>query len=351
MADPIPPRKFWIIPGEVDPKTGRPIEFQTKPSIGIRGSGLVLPGEIGLGGYTKEPVEVTETMSPDGEYVQTTVDPQSGQTVEIARDIDQHRRELAMARDAAANTQADNARADRKAKADADAAAAKAQTPEERALQFRKDQAEAAIREQQAAPQTIEVPKPNAGLLDTGASSSRVVSKVQFDAEQALLENVRRAEATVIAREQLAVSQRSQTAEEAHRKVQDGFEQIRIEMSKQMAALTQRGQDISIRGQDMSAKSAERGQNMTYETSLAGDVSANARASLPFWNAPGQLESYNSLMRGGPPVATRPGPPPIAPDLPFTAAMQARAQAPAPMVIPGAPAQVPLSQFSIPPRP
>lgn len=139
------------------------------------------------------------------------------------------------------------------------------------------------------------------------------------------------------------------TAEQAMAEHNKRLDKIKLELEQQQQALSQRSQEISLRGQDVQAGIGQRGQDMGYEQSMAGEVSANQRALLPYWNAPGQVESTNSLMAGGPPVPTRPSPPPFDPQaVVMNAAMAARQQMPSQYVLPGAPAAVPLGKYTLP---
>lgn len=86
-------RTFWIIPGEVG-KDGQPVEHAEKPSVGVLGTGL------GLG--VRQPVQVVEEMTPDGEYHQFATDPQTGERTEVGQGVDKARLDLYKARQAQA---------------------------------------------------------------------------------------------------------------------------------------------------------------------------------------------------------------------------------------------------------
>lgn len=101
MAGPIV-RTFWIVEGKVD-KDGHPIEYPTEAAAqaqasagGIGGSG-VGQGVPLIGGAPKPATKVTESMTEDGEYVQT-IDGPDGQPQEIGRGVDKARLDLYKAR-------------------------------------------------------------------------------------------------------------------------------------------------------------------------------------------------------------------------------------------------------------
>lgn len=141
-----------------------------------------------------------------------------------------------------------------------------------------------------------------------------------------------------------AIQEHRWTAEQARDKYNQQLDQIRQEGEAQARALTARGQEITLRGQDASAGVSQRGQDLDYEQTLAGQSVSMANAILPYLNAPGQRESFNSLMAGGPPVPTQAIAPPFdVRTFPIEAAQAARAQAPGRYVLPSAPAPVPVS--------
>lgn len=101
MAGPIV-RTFWIVEGKVD-KDGHPIEFPSEAAAkaqssagGIAGTGIG-QGLPVVGGAPKPATKVTESMTEDGEYVQT-IDGPDGQPQEIGRGVDKARLDLYKAR-------------------------------------------------------------------------------------------------------------------------------------------------------------------------------------------------------------------------------------------------------------
>jgi hypothetical protein len=100
MAGPIM-RTFWTVEGKVD-KDGHPIEYPTEAAAKTQSSAGGIAGTgFGPGPAATPPTKVTESMTEDGEYVQT-VDGPDGQPQEIGRGVDKARLELYNARRGAA---------------------------------------------------------------------------------------------------------------------------------------------------------------------------------------------------------------------------------------------------------
>ena len=96
-------RVFWTVQGKVD-KDGHPIEYPTEAAARAQASGGGIAGTgigAGLGPVpaATPPVKVTESMTEDGEYVQT-VDGPDGQPQEVNRGVDKARLDLYKARQA-----------------------------------------------------------------------------------------------------------------------------------------------------------------------------------------------------------------------------------------------------------
>lgn len=354
-------RTFWIIPGEVD-KKGDPVEHATKPSVGIAGTGIS-PLGIGLGANTKEPVQVTEEMSPDGEYVQYTTDPTTGQRQEIGRGIDKGQLDLAKERRATSEAEQDRARQTAKD-------TASAETPEERALRLRKEAAQTTTAEAAAskatAPETIRT-----GRMTTigpeGQQAPETVTKTQFDADRAMASDrrqegqdarqaqidlqtrVQQAEESARAAARLRIEQDRWTADQAASEYNKKLDQIRLEMQRETMALTRRSQDISLRGQDIDAGVSQRNTDVNAAEGAMRSGVAWSSALLPYMNAPGQVESTNSLMGGGPPVPTRPLPVSAVAGMPQQIAQQTMGMMPPQYQLPGAPPQPPVQgQYTLP---
>lgn len=270
MADTIT-RTFWIIPNDNDPKTGKPKEYAQKPSTFVL-SGL---------GLATQPVQVTERMTPDGEYVQT-VDGPDGKPVEIDRGVDSKQLALNTARQQESNRAADNARADLPKPPPP-------QTPDEARLTA----AQAASAEAAAAkavnPPTIERQRANAGLLDTGASATERVSKDQADYDRQAIQDLQaraqQAEATAMAQARLRIEQDRWTGEQAAAEFNRGIDKLRVEVERERNAITARGQDMSDatsrRGQDLSADVARRGQDLGLQGDFMRTAAGLSEALLP----------------------------------------------------------------------
>lgn len=327
-------RKFWVIPGDIDPKTGKPKEYGEKPST------FILSGVGQATGLSKQPVEVTEEMSEDGEYVQYVAGP-DGQRQEINRGVDTGQLSLHQARSSEANRAADNTRADQ--------AATREKTPAPQTLdQARLTAAQAASAEAAAAkaasPPMIERPRPNAGLLDTGVSATERVTKDQADYD-------RQAAADLLARTQAA---EKQIHDDAVRQIQQGqldnaravalanerMDALRIEVQRESNAITRRGQDIQ-------AETSRRGQDMTLQGSREGDfmrLAGNAQTALvPGYAQPEQWSAIRSginqtrAIGGQAPLPDfRGGPPPFDP-----IAFAQQAQQASRYVLPGQPPPAP----------
>jgi hypothetical protein len=98
-------RTFWTVQGKVD-KDGHPIEYPTEAAAKAQASGGGIGGTGVAAGLGPIPAataatKVTEVMTEDGEYVQTTEGP-DGQPQEITRGVDKARLDLFKARQAAA---------------------------------------------------------------------------------------------------------------------------------------------------------------------------------------------------------------------------------------------------------
>jgi hypothetical protein len=167
--------------------------------------------------------------------------------------------------------------------------------------------------------------------------------------QQAALQQAQQAEANAIAKGRLAVEQGQLTAQQARDKVNEELERIRLSLSAESNQLTKRGQDVSMRNADLSAGVSQRGQDMDYTSRLASAGTSLASAMLPYWNAPGQVESTNSLMAGGPPVPTRPtSAPPFSPNLPTQLAQQAQGTVPQQYTLPQVPGAA-AGKYQLPP--
>jgi hypothetical protein len=184
------------------------------------------------------------------------------------------------------------------------------------------------------------------------------VSKDQADYDrQAALDRQARAEAAAkqaYDNAMLAIAKDKLTAEQARDQYQKDLDKIRIDLQKEQhadtMAATKRSQDITLRGQDLDAGVSQRNADLNASTQLAGEGSRIATALLPYWNAPGQIESTNSLMAGGPPVPTQPvSKPPVSPTLPLELAAAAQAQMPSRFTMPGVPPAQP-SPYAMPTR-
>lgn len=336
-------RTFWIVPGVVNPETKQPIEFASLEQARAQAGGI-----LGIG--AKTPVAVTEEMTPDGEYTQYTTGP-DGARVELGGGVDKNQLALSSARTAAANTAADNARAD----------AAKLpppQTPD----QARITAAQATVAEAnaaQAGPEMIRRPAP-ADVRRDVPNATETVTKVQADYDRQVQGDQRQAALDLQARVQaaeakahqdalLGIEQQKWTAQQAATEYNKALDAIRLQAQAEQNKITQRGQDISVRGQDVSAGVTQRGQDVDFQRAAGDAASANWRAVMPYWNAPGQIESYNSLMKGGPPVATQPAQLPFNPSTVFMQGAQAaQGGMPGQYQLPGAPPPVPAGQYTLP---
>lgn len=343
MADKIV-RKFWIIPGDVDEK-GKQKEYPQKPSTFIL-SGL---------GLAKEPVEVTEEMSPDGEYVQT-VDGPEGKRQEIARGVDKNQLDLHNARSNEENRAADNARQD--------AAAAKArepspQTPDEARITA----ANAAVAEANARKAT-NPPLIRTGKMTTigpeGQQAPETVTKEQADYDRQaaadLLARAQQAQENARADARLQIEQGRWTAEQANAAYQKQLDVIRTELQKESLALTRRSQDITLRGQDVSAGVAQRGQDLSFQGGLVSNATDLAQSLIPGYAQP---EQWSAIRQGinqtraiggqGPLPDFRGGPPPYDPTQFVTGAAQsALGVTPGRYQLPGAPPPVQPGQYQLP---
>jgi hypothetical protein len=326
-------RTFWIVPGVVNPETKQPIEFNTLEQAKAQAGGFA-----GIG--AKTPVEVTEEMTEDGEYTQYVTDPQTGKRVQMGGGVDSKQLALSSARTAAANTAADNARADA-------ARQPAPQTPDQARLT--KAQADAA--EANAGPETIRRPAP-ADVRREVPGATETVTKVQADYDrQATIDLQNRVQAAETKAHQdalLRIEQEKWTHQQALDEYNKSLDAIRLQAQAEQNKIQQRGQDITVRGQDVSAGVQTRGQDIGFQQSGGESAAATFRAMLPYMNAPGQVESTNSLMAGRGPVPTQPTPvpSPTAPWMQGVAAAQG--MMPSPYTLPGAPPQVPAGQYQLP---
>lgn len=324
-------RKFWIIPGEVD-KEGRQVEYSARPSTGPLGADLPW----------KRPVEVEEEMTDDGEYVQYVMD--GGQRIEMARGVDKARLSLSQERRQAA-------KGPERIVAPSTDRKIVSQGPDGKLIE--------ADNPNYARPETVTRPAVDPMNPRGGAKTSTEevsLTQANYDLTQAkmLQDQMNQAAAKALQEAELAIKERQLTAQQALKEYNEKLDRIKLEGDAQARALQQRGQDISARGQDISANVSQRGQDMDFQTSMVRSGVDRANALLPYWNAPGQIESYNSLMAGGPPVPTQPGtPPPGGEPAAFLQllAQQAQQQAPSRYVLPGVPPPVPVSSgYALPAR-
>jgi hypothetical protein len=338
-------RTFWIVPGVVNPETKQPIEFNTLEQAKAQAGGFA-----GIG--AKTPVEVTEEMTEDGEYTQYVTDPQTGKRVQMGGGVDSKQLALSSARTAAANTAADNARADA-------ARQPAPQTPDQaRYTKAQADAAEAEAAQAKAGPETIRRPAPPDVRRDV-PNATETVSKaqadydrqVQGDQRQALIDLQSRTTAAETKAHQdalLRIEQEKWTHQQALDEYNKSLDAIRLQAQAEQNKITQRGQDITVRGQDVSAGVQTRGQDIGFQQSGGESAAATFRAMLPYMNAPGQVESTNSLMAGRGPVPTQPTPVP-SPTAPWMqGAAAAQGMMPGQYVLPGAPPQVPAGQYQLP---
>ena len=200
-------------------------------------------------------------------------------------------------------------------------------------------------------------PGTNAAVDDPRSMTADVVSKDQADydrqAKQDLAAAVAAAEKKIHDDAVLAIQKGALDNAQVVAKANAAMDALRIEVQREQNAITKRGQDLAAetarRGQDITAGVTQRGQGMDYETAAGNAAGANWGRAMPFWNAPGQIESTNSLMAGGPPVATRPGQLPFNPDTLFLqGALGARGIMPGQFQLPGGPAQVPRTDLRLP---
>jgi hypothetical protein len=339
-------RRYWIVPGDVDSK-GQPVKYASPPKQDSKGANV---GSAGLpvlgGGSPSTAIEYMEQVFDDGDVVISRYDPEAKEWVQEDVQVDTARRgafesDRAVERQAAEKPKsADEAR---KEKADADAA-----------------EAAAKIKAREAAtpppkPETITRPVQGGyGAVGSATGQTESVSLPQatydFQSREQVISHMNEAARLAQEAAKLSIAEKQFTAAQAMAEYNKKLDRIKLEGEEQMRALTQRGQDISVRGQDISAGVSQRGQNLDYETSLAGQSTSMANAMLPYLNAPGQIASTNSLMGGGPPVPTQPMAPPFDPaTFPQQAALAARGQMPNPYVLPGAPPQVPTaSSYRLP---
>jgi hypothetical protein len=358
MADNIR-RYFWIVPGKTD-KDGRPIEYDQAPTyVPVLGT---------------KPVQILEEMTPDGEYIQYKHNADSGQWEEFTRGVDKARLDLynARKREEPKKQTPDEAR---KEKADADVAEAnanKAKNPPRTVVNTDANEPNIVYSDGTSAPNpnyrkppminrgSAPTPGTNAAVDDPRAQTADIVTKDQAEydlkaeqekraQQQAALQQAQQAEANAIAKGRLAVEQGQLTAQQARDRVNEELERIRLSLSAESNQLTKRGQDVSMRNADLSAGVSQRGQDMDYTSRLASAGTSLASAMLPYWNAPGQVESTNSLMAGGPPVPTRPtSAPPFNPNLPTQLAQQAQGTVPQQYTLPQVPGAA-AGKYQLPP--
>lgn len=202
---------------------------------------------------------------------------------------------------------------------------------------------------------TVKVPtgRQNVGPegQDLGAeTTTKSLTQATFDRQSAADLQAAANEAKRLALEEARnkIASDKMTADQALAAYNKELDKIRLQLEERSQALTERSQDVNLRGQDVSAGVSQRGQDMDYSRGLAQSGTQLASALLPYLNAGGQIESTNSLMAGGPPVATRPTPPPFTPELPLQLAQQAQAIVPSQYILPGAPARVPAAQYVLP---
>jgi hypothetical protein len=343
MADNIR-RYFWIVPGKTD-KDGRPIEYDQAPTyVPVLGT---------------KPVQILEEMTPDGEYIQYKHNPDSGQWEEFTRGVDKARLDLSNARkrDEPKKQTPDEARLD-KANADlAEANANKAKNPPKSVVNTDANEPNIVYSDGTTAPnpnyrkppmitRTEPTPGTNSALDDPRSMTTDTVSKEQADYDrQTALDRQARAEAAqkqAYDNAMLAIARDKMTAEQARDQYQKDLDKIRLDLQKEQhadtMAATKRSQDITLRGQDLDAGVSQRNADLSASTQLASEGARISMALLPYWNAPGQIESTNSLMAGGPPVPTQPvSKPPVSPTLPLELAAAAQAQMPSRFTMPGTP--------------
>lgn len=168
-------------------------------------------------------------------------------------------------------------------------------------------------------------------------------------AQAAVLARAQQEEAATISKARLAVEQGQLSAQQARDKVNEELERIRLSLSAESNAISKRGQDVSMRNTDVSAGVSQRGQDLDHERGMVQSAASLQAALLPYTNAPGQVQSTNSLMSGGPPVPTTPVGMPFDPQqFVLDAATAARAKLPPQFVLPGSAPQPAPTPYSLP---
>ena len=188
---------------------------------------------------------------------------------------------------------------------------------------------------------TIERPRkdPLTGqqAVDTGANPlTEKVSPAQatFDFQMAQAEDAR-------AQQRLMneIALRKITADQARDQLTSIREGLALRLQESRLALSARGQDISVRGQDLDAGVSQRGQNLSFGASQARGAVDQANAMLPYLAAPGSNARMDYIINKG----TTEGAPTVAPMAPpydprtFSNDVASRAMAMAPSMVMGAP--------------
>lgn len=193
-------------------------------------------------------------------------------------------------------------------------------------------------------------------VTKTQADYDRQVAGDQRQAAQDLQARLQAAEANALAQARARIEQEKWTADQANTEYNKALDKIRLEAQAEVNALTRRSQDITVRGQDVSAGVAQRGQDLSFQGGLVSNAADLEKALIPGFAQPEQWQAIrqgiNDTRRIGgqaPLPDFRGGPPPYDP-MQFTqqAAQMALQQTPSPYTLPGAPPQVPPGQYQLP---
>ena len=288
------PKSVWTVAGVTD-KEGKPLEFQNAADAAANSKeSPIWPPRLGFpGGTGSTPAPTTELskqLYDDGSVVVSRFNPDSKKWEIFDVETNQ-----GVAKQAEwARQEANRIRDDEKA---ALPKTAMPQTPEE------KKHTEALTKEVEARtvglnPQ-IEVPSgPTQDIpIDQGGGTSqptRTISKAQSDASAKLVDQAQEQERIIISRGNAAVAAGTATATQAHNTVTEQLDKLRL-------SLEQQAHELTARGQDATAATTQRGQDMSRETSLAGTTAHLHEALLPYLAPPWQLDQVDHLVRGGSP--------------------------------------------------
>jgi hypothetical protein len=281
-------RTFWIIPGDLD-KDGHQKEYTEKPSTFVL-SGL---------GLAKQPVQITEEMSPDGEYIQYTSDAE-GKRTEISRGVDKARLQLyeARQREQPKKQTEDEKRLD-KANADvAEANANKARNPQKTVVNTDANEPNIVYSDGTSAPNpnyrkppminrgSGPTPGTNPAVDDPRSQTADIVPEAQANYDlkqrQMTLEEAKRQDE--LAQQKLLndIAQKKLTSDQAIQQLTAIREGLALKLQEAGLGLTARGQDISVRNADLDAGVSQRGQNLSFAASQARGAEGLAAASLPY---------------------------------------------------------------------